>query len=138
MTQKTRLTITIVYFFVLSSLKAENKDFNPDYSFKLVENGAVLIDVRSKAEYTKGHIKGAHHIPYKQIETKQNLIEQLTAKNKDKPIVVYCQSGGQSKVAKKILKSLVILKSPIMVESTLGRKKIIKLLVAKTLRLQYL
>jgi rhodanese-related sulfurtransferase len=58
---------------------------------KLVAAGARLLDVRTPAEYAGGHIEGAILIPVQEIQSRVNELEP-----KDKPIVVYCASGGRS------------------------------------------
>ncbi|HRB19894.1 MAG TPA: rhodanese-like domain-containing protein, partial [Chitinophagales bacterium] len=38
--------------------------FGPKVDYKqLLQEGAVIIDVRTKAEYQSGHIKGSMNIP---------------------------------------------------------------------------
>lgn len=62
----------------------------------------VLIDVRSFQEYNEYHLNGAICIPYYELENKiSGIIE-----NKEQLIIVYCQSGGRSKKAVKILKKI--------------------------------
>ena len=63
--------------------------------------GAIIIDVRSSQEYLEGHLKGAINIPYYEINKK--LFD--VSKDKNKEIVLYCQSGVRSKQAyKKLIK----------------------------------
>lgn len=63
-----------------------------------IDNGAFLVDVRSKDEYKSGHVKGSINIPLDRID--KNLKK---FKNK-KSIIVFCESGSRSSVAKNILK----------------------------------
>ena len=58
---------------------------------RLVAEGARLLDVRTPGEFAGGHIPGAILIPVQEIERRVNELEP-----KDKPIVVYCASGGRS------------------------------------------
>lgn len=55
----------------------------------------VLIDVRSPAEFGGGHVKGAKNWPLDQLAT----ILPKNSKLKDRPVVVYCASGGRSSAA---------------------------------------
>jgi rhodanese-related sulfurtransferase len=66
---------------------------------QLVKNGAVIIDVRTKAEFQDGHIRGSINIPL------QNLENNLSKIKKDKPVITCCASGMRSASAKGILKS---------------------------------
>ena len=67
---------------------------------ELVQQGAIIVDVRSKAEFTGGHIKGAINIP---VNVLSNHLGQL--KDKNKTIITCCASGMRSAAAKNILKS---------------------------------
>jgi phage shock protein E len=66
---------------------------------ELIQNGAVIIDVRSKGEYQSGHIKNSTNIP---LDTLQS---QLSKFKKDKPVITCCASGMRSAAAKSALKS---------------------------------
>lgn len=65
-----------------------------------IEKGAVILDVRSKAEYQGGHIKNAMHIPLQELNAKINQVKKL-----NKPVIAYCASGMRSASATSILKS---------------------------------
>jgi rhodanese-related sulfurtransferase len=70
-----------------------------DYK-QLVTEGAIILDVRSKGEFSQGHIKGSVNLPLDQISNKLK-----TLKDKNKPIITCCASGMRSASAKGILKS---------------------------------
>lgn len=73
----------------------------PKVDFKeLVQQGAVVLDVRSKGEYTGGHIKGSMNISVDALGSNLNRL-----KNKDKPIITCCASGMRSASAKNMLKA---------------------------------
>lgn len=59
--------------------------------------GAVLIDVRSAAEFAKGHIAGALN------HSLDTLREQPLAIAKEKTLIVSCQTGLRSYVAERLL-----------------------------------
>ncbi len=72
----------------------------PDTNYKeLMEKGATILDVRTKAEFQSGHIRGAVNIPL------NNLQSQIKKLNKHNPIITCCASGMRSAQAKSILKS---------------------------------
>ena len=66
----------------------------------LVKQGAIILDVRSKAEYLNGHIKDSINIP---VDTLRNNLFKL--KDKNQPVITCCASGMRSASAKSILKS---------------------------------
>ncbi len=62
-----------------------------------LNDDAFLVDVRTPAEFSAGHVKGSVNIPLNNIPNKLN-----SFKNK-KHIVVFCRSGNRSSQAKSIL-----------------------------------
>lgn len=65
----------------------------------LVEKeAATLLDVRSDGEWQSFHLDGSKHIPIDQLA--RRVVE---VGPKDKPVVVYCQSGVRSATAAQIL-----------------------------------
>lgn len=64
-----------------------------------VQKGAVILDVRTPAEFKEGHIKGSKNIAL------QVLIGQVeTIKKWNKPVIACCKSGMRSAQATSILK----------------------------------
>ena len=66
---------------------------------ELINKGGQIIDVRTKDEYQRGHIKGSINIPL------QVLSHSLSKIKKDKPVITCCASGMRSASAKNILES---------------------------------
>ena len=66
---------------------------------ELVKQGAVIIDVRTPAEYKGGHINGSVNIPLQSLQANLGKIP------KNKTIITCCASGMRSGSAKSILKS---------------------------------
>lgn len=65
-----------------------------------IQAGAAIIDVRSPDEFADGAYPGAKNIP---VNVLPHRLADVGAK--DKPVVVYCASGGRSAVAQQILKA---------------------------------
>lgn len=65
---------------------------------KLVKDGAIILDVRSKGEFAGGHIKGSVNIPVDQL---RNNLDKL--KDRNRPIITCCASGMRSATAKNLL-----------------------------------
>lgn len=83
----------LVIIFLLTAcgnnLNYETIDTNK--ALELIDNGAIILDVRTIEEFNREHIPNAINIPLDQI----NSINF----NKDSTIIVYCQSGMRSKQA---------------------------------------
>jgi len=71
----------------------------PDYK-KLLQEGGVVVDVRSKVEYAGGHIKGSRNIPLPTLNSGSPLL-----KDNNQPIITCGASGMRSASAKSLLRS---------------------------------
>jgi rhodanese-related sulfurtransferase len=67
-----------------------------------IESGAapVIVDVRSRAEFAKGHVPGARHIPFWRISRQ---IGELPIAS-DAEVVVYCGHGPRAMIAGRALR----------------------------------
>ena len=65
----------------------------------LVKDGAMIIDVRTPAEFKSGHVKGAVNIPLQSLQANFSKIP------KNKTIITCCASGMRSGSAKSLLKA---------------------------------
>jgi rhodanese-related sulfurtransferase len=59
----------------------------------------VVLDVRTKGEYTDGHLPDAWLIPVQELQSR---LHEL-AGHKDEPVFIYCRSGNRSTVGAKVL-----------------------------------
>ena len=64
-------------------------------AIKLIDEGAIVVDVRTVEEYNTGHIKGAINIPLDTIDT--------ISYDLDDTLIIYCASGKRSLQAVNIL-----------------------------------
>lgn len=64
-----------------------------DFANRLeTEQNRKLIDVRTKEEFSQGHIAGAVNIDYYD----ENFINELLLYDKHEPLAIYCRSGRRS------------------------------------------
>lgn len=66
------------------------------------KQGGVIVDIRDKAEFNKGHITDSRHIPLSDLVKHSVELEDY----KDKPVIVVCKMGASAGGASKQLKSL--------------------------------
>ena len=59
-----------------------------------LDNGAIVLDVRTQMEWDEGHLEGSKHIV---LNTIPDHLEEIKAFNK--PIIAVCKSGGRSQSA---------------------------------------
>ena len=67
-----------------------------------LRQGAVVIDVRSEAEFQERHLPAAVNIPLGRLRDEID----RHAPNKDQPILLHCLSGGRSGIGQGLLKSM--------------------------------
>lgn len=70
-----------------------------DYA-QLIKQGAIVLDVRTKDEFSGGHIKGAMNIPVNQLADHFQKIP-----DKRCVIITCCASGMRSASAERLLRS---------------------------------
>lgn len=74
--------------------------FGEKVNFKeLINDGATIIDVRTKAEFQQGHIKKSINIPLDKLSSSLKMLDR------SKPIITCCASGMRSATARSFLKS---------------------------------
>jgi len=62
---------------------------------RLMNQGALVLDIRKPDEVASGHVNGAKHLPSDQILKAGDSFKRF----KDKPVVVYCDSGSLAAAA---------------------------------------
>jgi len=62
---------------------------------RLMNQGALVLDIRKPDEFEQGHVNGAKHLPSDQILKAGDSFKRF----KDKPVVVYCESGSLAAAA---------------------------------------
>jgi rhodanese-related sulfurtransferase len=73
----------------------------PSDAVRLVNSGALVVDVRDAKDYEAGHIIDARHIPAAEVGGRAESLKKF----KEKPVVVYCDSGFASAAAAKGLRA---------------------------------
>lgn len=74
-------------------------DFGGNTIKESLRRGAIIIDVRSPAEYDRGKIRGSRNIPVDQIPVNATYIKGL-----NKPVILVSSPDSRSADAKRILK----------------------------------
>ncbi len=99
-----KILIIICLAITLCGCAKENTQNPKDTSTQtiekiLAEDDYVVVDVRTKEEFDTSHVVGSLNIPYDSIDENVEL-------DKERTILVYCQSGRRSAIAAKTLKNL--------------------------------
>jgi rhodanese-related sulfurtransferase len=94
-------------FFLLVFTELKRKasgavNVEPQDAVRLINNDAIVLDLRSPEAFAKGHIVNAKNIPFDELDAKNEKIAGFRAK----PIVAVCESGMTSaRAADKLRKS---------------------------------
>ncbi len=79
-------------------------DRDSKLAHRLVEDqGALLLDVRTSAEYQENHLPNSLLIPHDEIGRRLNEVLEAQSGDKSKPIVVFCRRGARAQTAKNVL-----------------------------------
>lgn len=71
----------------------------PNEAIRMMNGGAVLVDLRSANQFKDGHIEGARNVPGDQLAADARALERLTGKT----LVLYCDNGATTHAALRTL-----------------------------------
>ena len=89
--------ISVAYLYLKN--RGSNQQLNIADIKRDLDQGAILLDVRTPAEYSSGHAKGAKNLPLQALQT-----GSLPSKDTTKTIYLYCHSGARASSASSLLK----------------------------------
>ncbi len=96
----------VISFFVVIFTELRRKasgliNVEATEAVRLINNDAVVVDLRSVDAYAKGHIVSARSIPLDELDGRLNNLEDV----KSKPIVAVCDNGITSTKAVNTLRT---------------------------------
>lgn len=97
-----KLAAVLVLSLLAAGCGAErggSHDVAPSEALALAEQGALVLDVRTPAEYAAGHVPGAVNVPYDELSSR---IDEIDAR-RGGPVVVYCEKGPRASKASAVL-----------------------------------
>ena len=97
---KKKIISLIICVLLLTACGTGYKTITENEAAPLIENNAVIIDVRTGGEFASGYIDGAINIPVNNISSINGSVD------KDTVIILYCASGMRSTEAAKTLVDL--------------------------------
>jgi rhodanese-related sulfurtransferase len=90
-----------VLAYEASRARSGGQSVGPMDAVRLMNQGAVLLDVRSQAEFDSGHILDSKHVPQDQLASSTEVLK----KYKDKVVIACCESGMRSGAAARVLQA---------------------------------
>ncbi len=91
------VVLLLISFFLLIFSELRRKasglvNIEPTAAVSLINQDAMIIDLRNKEAYSRGHIANAKNIPLDEFDAKRESIQKF----KSKPVVAVCDSGISS------------------------------------------
>ena len=100
------LSLVILFLGLTSCLKNQADGVQvlevSKYEKKMTQPEVQLVDVRTPEEFSEGHLENAINIDV----TADDFDAKVASLDKEKPVMVYCKSGGRSAKASAKLKEL--------------------------------
>jgi phage shock protein E len=93
------LLVILALWLISPALAGSGDPVQAKQAWSMIDNGALLIDVRTKEEFAAGHLEGALNISWEDTNALANAIGE----DPGRPVVVYCRSGNRSGKAGKAL-----------------------------------
>ena len=87
--------------YEISKARSGGQAVGPADAVRLLNQGAVLVDVRTKAEFDGGHIIDARHVPQEEIAGAGESLKKF----KDKVVITCCESGMRSGASARVLQA---------------------------------
>ena len=101
LTGGTALLALALAAYELSRLRDGGQTVGATEAVRLMNQGAILLDVRTQDEFNAGHVIDARHIPQSELA---GGLEKLK-KYKDKVVITFCESGMRSGAAARTLRA---------------------------------
>jgi rhodanese-related sulfurtransferase len=94
------LAVLAIVFEIRTRARGSNV-LGPNEAVMLANAGALVLDVRDGKDYEAGHIIEARHVPAGEVAGRAESFKKF----KEKPVLVYCDSGSASAGAVKALRA---------------------------------
>jgi rhodanese-related sulfurtransferase len=98
-------TVVVLVLAIVFEIRARTESFaavSPQDAIRLMNRGAVVIDLRPAEQYAAGHLSGARRMDGEQILKAGDALK----KYKQKPLIVYDETGSLGTSAARQLKAL--------------------------------
>lgn len=92
LTQALYIVLVVLTIWLISPVMAGGDPEAARQAWPMIENGALLIDVRSAEEFAGGHLDGAINIEWNDTDA---LIKAIGS-DKQRQVVFYCRSGNRA------------------------------------------
>lgn len=84
------LAVLLIVAYEMHARRTSFASISPQEAIRLMNQGALVLDIRQITDFKAGHLAGAKHMPSDQILKAGETLK----KHKEKPILVYDESGS--------------------------------------------
>ncbi len=107
--QQHPLSVTLVIALAIAAIVVEVRHrkesaaaLAPMDAVRWINSGALVIDVRNAEAYASGHIIDSRHIQESELTAQADTLK----KYREKPVLLYCDTGSASSAAARAMKAL--------------------------------
>jgi phage shock protein E len=93
--------ISVLLISLILVLLATGCSDNREQAWQMINDGALLVDVRTQKEHNTGYLPGSKLIPIAEVDAR---IAEF-GEDKSRPVVLYCASGGRAGKVKATLEA---------------------------------
>jgi len=97
----TALLFLAVIAYEFSRARSGGQSVGPLDAVRLLNQGALMLDVRTTAEFDSGHVIDARHVPQDQLAQSAETLK----KYREKVVIACCESGMRSGAAARVLRT---------------------------------
>lgn len=97
----TALLFLAVIAYEASRARSGGQSVGPLDAVRLLNQGALMLDVRTAAEFDSGHVIDARHVPQDQLAQSAETLK----KYREKVVIACCESGMRSGAAARVLRT---------------------------------
>jgi rhodanese-related sulfurtransferase len=91
--------VALAYEF--SRARTGGQSVGPLDAVRLLNQGALMVDVRTRAEFESGHVIDARHLPQEQVAQAGETLKKF----REKVVIACCESGARSGAAARVLRT---------------------------------
>jgi rhodanese-related sulfurtransferase len=98
-------TVAVAVIAIVLELRSRQSSFmavGPQDAVRLMNQHALVLDLRPAEAFAAGHLAGARNLPPEQLPKAGDQFKKF----KEKPVVVYCDTGSTSGAAARTLAQL--------------------------------
>lgn len=87
--------------YEFSRARSGGQAVGPLDAVRLLNQGALMVDVRTRSEFESGHVIDARHLPQEQVAQAGETLKKF----REKIVIACCESGARSGAAARVMRA---------------------------------